>query len=256
MELIPGPVPIYSFVDLDDTLFQPHHRRDPGPEGRCVVTGMTRIWDSWQCPAQQALTAMLFQTSTVIPCTARSTLSINRVNLGPDFTSWRIASGGAVILRPDGTEEEVWRARMVEQMNKAQSHLNRLLEAFEPTTAGLKHASPGQWHTDGDRRVAISFREPNVDEDPSLYARMQRWMERHLAPIDRETIEVHRRNQTLTVRPVGTSKGDAVRYLLATHLPFERLVLGFGDSPEDQGFLDLCDYAAHPNLNPYTKAQR
>ena len=240
-------IPIFSFVDLDDTLLQARHRRDPGLEGRLVAEHPMRIHAGWQCVKQQSLTAMLFSAGTVIPCTARSTRSIDQVDLGQPFTSWRIASGGAVILRPDGTEDEVWRVRAVRHMDEAAVDLDRLLDRFKD------ERFPGRMLLDRERPIAVRFRVETREDRTPLAERVQRWLEATTVVKGKLSVEIHQRNQTLTVRPFGAGKGDAVRYLLDTHLPFERLVLGFGDAPEDQGFLAHCDYAAHPNLNPYTR---
>ncbi len=234
-------LPVFAFSDLDDTLFQSPRRRDPGAGAIVAALDMEGQPGSFQCMRQQAFFALLQNTSTVIPVTARSTRALSRVLL--PFSSWRIASGGAVLLQPDGQEDPEWREISQARVHSVLPLFQAVVNEVDQLLAASGCAERCRILEDLGRPVYLVVKRSEGSTFPTEFRklpvdpRLQRWIT----------------GENLVYAAADVTKRDAVQFLLDHRLPKERLALGFGDSPMDQGFLEICDYAGWPAINPYAR---
>lgn len=98
------------FVDLDDTLF--HTRHKTGAHASLVAVAFTSDGApaSFMNERQRAFYDWIAHGADVVPTTGRNAAAYRRVSL--PFGGWAICSFGGLVLRPDGTADPDWRARM------------------------------------------------------------------------------------------------------------------------------------------------
>jgi hydroxymethylpyrimidine pyrophosphatase-like HAD family hydrolase len=97
------------FVDLDDTLFQTHRRIQPDASFRVATLDVSGQPLSFMKPKQQQLVDWMFHCADVVPVTARSVKSLQRVQL--DFKHGAVCTHGGVVLTPSQQIDEEWQAQ-------------------------------------------------------------------------------------------------------------------------------------------------
>ncbi|PHM36981.1 hypothetical protein [Xenorhabdus innexi] len=253
------------FTDLDDTLFQTRRKiKDlPDMDSLHVATvDRQNSPHSYMTEEQAMLADWLLEYAEVIPVTARNTEQLRRVQL--PFTSWQIATHGAVLLTPDGQVDPVWQSHMLAELQPYRDKLlaleclgNRLIasEGFDawtrinyeyddvPVYLTIKHRSV--------RNKSVKHRENNQPGDPdALLAAMKQAMG---DMFDTDDFYFHHNDNNLAFLPKCVDKGLATHHLLQ-RLRDERGVfplIGMGDSLSDHRFMKLCDWFAIPQRSQF-----
>ncbi len=234
----------FLFADLDDTLFQSLEKCG----GRDGLLPAAFLKDgspiSYTTEGQRAFIAFAQDGMTMIPATARNINAFQRVDL--PFSSWAVLDYGGIVLRPDGSVDQHWLARMRGAMQAALPGLQEL--------AGLIDAWAERTGFGGRARLIEDCDTPFylVVKDPEKIAE-------RLEPIEREVVApwiaagardyfIHRNGNNLAILPNALNKSHAVAYvteqLRAEH--GDILTFGIGDSKSDARFMAACDYALVP----------
>ncbi len=234
----------FLFADLDDTLFQSLEKcsdRDTLEPAAFLKDGSAI---SFTTAAQRAFIAFAQDGMTMIPATARNLNAFQRVGLS--FASYAVLDYGGIVLRPDGSVDQTWLARMQESMRAALPGLREL--------AGLIDAWAERTGFGGRARLIEDFATPFylVVKDPDKVAA-------RLEPIEREVVQpwldagardyfIHRNGNNLAILPNALNKSHAVAYVtgLLRQEHGDILTFGIGDSRSDARFMAACDYAIVP----------
>ena len=234
----------FLFADLDDTLFQSLEKcgGQDGLQPAAFLKDGSPI--SYTTEGQRAFIAFARDGMTMIPATARNINAFQRVDL--PFDSWAVLDYGGIVLRPGGSVDQAWLARMRGAMQAALPGLQEL--------AGLIDAWAGRTGFGGRARMIEDCDTPFylVLKDPEKIAE-------RLEPIEREVVApwiaagnreyfIHRNGNNLAILPNALNKSHAVAYvteqLRAEH--GDILTFGIGDSKSDARFMAACDYALVP----------
>lgn len=231
------------WVDLDDTLFQ-SLRKTPLPHNDIAAVDVNNQPRSVFTPRQRQWLDWLLRSTQVIPVTARDPAQFKRVNI--QFRSWAITTMGAVIMKPNGQEDDQWADQIVPGAQLRQYALRNL--AAYATTLARPMREPISvrlvTHYD-DVAFMLVIKTPNRLTTRSLHLQLQKHLE-HNQPHHRWHIWQHDRQ--ITIHHQDLTKRHAVEYLL------ERLraihgdvpTMGFGDALSDYGFMSLCDWRGVP----------
>lgn len=219
------------FVDLDDTLF--HTRHKTGAHASLVAVAFTSDGApaSFMNERQRAFYDWIAHGADVVPTTGRNAAAYRRVSL--PFGGWAICSFGGLVLRPDGTADPDWRARMA--------------ALVEPDTlASLAGVVRGE-----GIRVRIV-----EDDGLPLYLSIKCAVgdNARLGPV-RDAMtgaappgwQIHLNGHNLSVLPPFLGKEHAVRWYRANVAGEDALAIGVGDSLSDAPFLAACDFAVAPS---------
>lgn len=217
------------FIDLDDTLFHTRHKTSGGEPVAWASDGSAA---SFMNDRQRAFFDWISTDADVIPTTGRNAAAYRRVSL--PFRSWAICSFGGLILRPDGTSEGRWRARIAPLASLHADELQSL--------AALARAD------------AIRVRVVE-DDDLPLYLSVKSEVgdEARLAPIAARLRDaapagwnLHANGHNLALMPPFLGKEHAVRWVRANVVGDDALAIGVGDSMSDAAFLAACDFGLAP----------
>lgn len=234
----------FLFADLDDTLFQTLEKcagRDALEPAAYYADGSIC---SYTTPAQRAFFSFASEGMTVIPTTARSLDSFERVALG--FTSYVLLNFGGVILQPDGAIDRDWQGRMHGLMTAALPGLQDLARRIDAWAETTGYAGRTRMVEDAGTPFFIVVKDPKK-------------VTANLEKIEREVVRpwiadgngdycVHRNGNNLAILPASLDKANAVGYvterLRREH--GEIITFGMGDSRSDARFMADCDYAIIP----------
>lgn len=236
-------------VDLDDTLFQTYRRITPNNEFRVASVDKSGQPLSFMKPKQQKFVEWLIQHSDLIPVTARSIDGLNRVQI--DFSHGGVCSHGGTVISKTGEVDNEWSEILSSRINHVKDIMDKLPELLMDYAADL--GSIRTWTLHENNMNLYSVAKQN-DPDAPLF--LTELVKRLPAEI-RDNFYIHTNGNNLAIIPHEVSKKNAVEYFLKKHNPDdERVVLGFGDSLSDFGFLSLCDWFGMPKnsqLNVFTK---
>lgn len=235
-------MPMYCFVDLDDTLFQTAKKCEEGEE--LVPAALDREGRplSFMTRRQQALFQWLSSSATVIPTTARNSSAFGRVLL--PWSGAAILDYGAVILQEDRTPDPRWH----EKMEQALAPHSASLYCIEQQIVALaeREGLAVRSRVIGDFDLTLYVVVKNVDPASGDLARL-------CDLIAAEGIAEGRRllfnDNNLAIVPPCLDKKHAVAYFLDQVVgprgePF--LALGMGDSLSDVPYLSQLDFALIP----------
>ncbi|PHM58874.1 hypothetical protein [Xenorhabdus sp. KK7.4] len=243
------------FTDLDDTLFQTRRKIN---ELSDITSLRVATVDRQQAPhgymtEQQAmLVDWLLANAEVIPVTARNTEQLSRVQL--PFTSWRIATHGAVLLTPEGQADQVWQSHMLAELR---SYRDKLLELECLGNRLIASGGFSVWsrinYEYGDVPVYISVKcnEHNRAEELKMLLTAVTQVMSDI--FDADDFYFHYNNNNLAFLPKCVDKGLATQHLLQ-RLHDERgvfPVIGMGDSLSDHRFMKWCDWLAIPQRSQF-----
>jgi hydroxymethylpyrimidine pyrophosphatase-like HAD family hydrolase len=227
------------FTDLDDTIFV-NQRKLPAGFSGSFVTAVTDTDDrvSVMTAKQNSFFRWIIHTADVVPITARSYEAFKRIDL--DFGhNWKIAGNGSVVINPANEIDRQWTRIMAAELPEYQACLqDKLDEALAAARAlGLDVTVKRYAEHGHDHCVLLVL---NGERSHELHRIAQ-------SELSDERLHVHFNGGVLafTARPV--SKRRAAEYVMSQMRGLEnRVVLGFGDSLSDLGFMSVCDFMGAP----------
>ena len=241
----------FLFADLDDTLFQTLEKcatRDALEPAAYYSDGSIC---SYTTPAQRAFFAFASEGMTVIPTTARSLDSFNRVELG--FSSYVLLNFGGVILQPGGEIDRDWQGRMHALMTAALPGLQQLAGRIDDWCERTGYGGRARLVEDAGTPFFIVVKDP--DKVALNLERVEREVVLPWIADGNGDYCVHRNGNNLAVLPKALDKADAVAYvrerLRREH--GEIVTFGMGDSRSDARFMADCDYAIIPRRTQLAK---
>lgn len=238
------------FVDLDDTLFQTHRRIQPDATFRVATLDISGQPLSFMKPKQQQLVDWMFSCADVVPVTARSVDSLHRVQL--NFEHGAICTHGGVVLNPSKQIDEEWQEIQKAHLNHVHALMQQLPEILQHCARDLGEIRT--WYETQDQlNIYAVAKQKNLDLPLFLKDLVQ------LLPQEiQQHFYVHTNGNNLALIPNAISKKSAVEYYLKKYDPEQqRVILGFGDSLSDFGFLSSCDWFGMPKssqLHQFTES--
>ncbi|WP_368763088.1 hypothetical protein [Klebsiella michiganensis] len=242
------------FSDLDDTLFQTRRKMvdelalEPFRTGALDRSLTPR---SFMTEEQAMLVDWLLEHADLIPVTARGTEEISRVQI--PFRSWAVTTHGAVILRPDGTPDDDWKAHMLECLS---SYADRLTSMQHIITEFMDARGINAWarlnyeYEGTPVYLVMKHRDSTkLDELNAVGDEIER-------VFSTQGFYIHRNSNNIAWLPCPVEKGLAVSWLLEK-LRQERgvfPVMGLGDSLSDHRFMKLCSWFGLPRQSQFAEA--
>ncbi|PHI29458.1 HAD family hydrolase [Budvicia aquatica] len=235
-----------ALIDLDDTIFQTKRKMlnelnlEPKHVGALDREYQPR---SFMSEKQFNFVNWLLSTAETIPVTARGTEELSRVQV--PFTSWAIATHGAVILNQHRQPDEEWKAVVQQRLKHISPLVIQLRDACEQLLDKMQVKGWARINYEYDR-LPIYFVMKHTDSTQA--EAIYQVAERLLKEQDCSEFYVHSNGNNVAFLPHCIDKGQAVTHLLsrlrknAPHRP----ALGFGDSTSDHRFLHLCDWFGMP----------
>ena len=229
----------YIFLDLDDTLFQSRRKCPPGEPVKEISHSANGQPTSFITNQQQEFFKWLTDGAEVIPTTARSIDSFQRVNI--PFTGYAICSFGGIILEPDGNCHPDWQtyiAPLVKQHRDFLFVAAKSVKDFaelQEIDVRIRIVSDAGY----DFYVSIKHNQSHVGE----LDRIVEFMQAHL-PSD---WRIHFNDNNVGLLPPYLGKEYAVSWFIERYINVrDSLIIGVGDSLTDADFMALGDYAIMP----------
>ena len=240
----------YLFTDLDDTLFQTLGKCGPGKSHEDAALFPAAVGRdgkalSFMLPGQQALFSIADQHMRIVPVTARNLDSFQRVNL--PFRHGAILNYGATILRWDGEEDDAWGSFISGELEAYGDLLSGAVALIESVIDRERLSSTVRLVADPRSGTAFYALAKNPDRNFLQLEHIRAELERAFHP--GLPWRLHHNGNNLAVIPGCLDKARAVAHFIATTIPEfadEYATIGMGDSLEDLGFMNLCDYAVIP----------
>jgi hydroxymethylpyrimidine pyrophosphatase-like HAD family hydrolase len=222
------------YTDLDDTLFQTSRKMtEPACETRLGAIAANGH-HSYMTEGQARMVNWLHEATRMIPVTARSTDALSRCRI--PFHHWKVASNGAVILKPDGTPLADWQETVRSLSDAARIGLEALdAIVFSHNEHGPLFSKPRfrHWIVEEYGMPIYFCVKSNGDES---------WLddiEEDLAKVAGREFTHHRNGNNLSFTPIGISKQRAVAHLDAV-IGDDAMRFGMGDSLTDLPFMRSC----------------
>ncbi len=229
-------------LDLDNTIFQSKRKsRNPSAdELQCAAINLDGEPICFTDFRQRSLLDMLHRSSTVIPVTARTSESLQRVSLV--FDSYAVVSHGAVLLQPDRSPCAAWSEQVRQQLELISPNMKEIYEDWCKINRDLALGLHVTLIRDQGLEPYVLVKHPNRDLS-KIDTLMQATQENF--PFDQFQLSLNDNN--LAAIPRCVDKVNAVDFLLETYFNDEpRLIVGAGDSLSDLPFLRICDFALIP----------
>lgn len=231
------------YTDLDDTLFTTlKGYRDVDQSTLLRVTTAKNGNHSFMCGQRQSILKWIEAGATLVPVTARSLDAYNRVTLSADrFVDGAVLNNGALILRPDGSEDEEWSAVVQGHCDLATPVMEDLIEMLEAAPCDIRIHR----HMNGDVMLGMTVKS-NEESERGVLMNVGLAQEMSKDKL-RGRVVTHCNGNNLAFVPVGVSKKNAVEYLMRTREDLAgRPSIGAGDSLADLPFMSLCDMLLVP----------
>lgn len=239
--------------DLDDTLFQTRRKMvdelalEPYRTGALDRSMNAR---SFMTEEQSMLVDWLLEHADFIPVTARGTDEMARVTV--PFRSWAIVTHGAVILTPEGTPDEEWKAHMLASLSPYRETLLALQRDITTLMAerGIQGWARINYEYD-NTPIYLVMKHTDSTRLAELYA----FGEEIEARFPTTGFYIHRNSNNIAWLPVPVEKGLATQHLLKK-LRAERgvfPVIGLGDSLSDHRFMKLCHWFGLPRQSQFAE---
>jgi hydroxymethylpyrimidine pyrophosphatase-like HAD family hydrolase len=232
------------FTDLDDTIFSSlEHFPGRREEELKLVSLPGQFQSSYMCERKDAILRWMSQGARIIPVTARAKDTYDDIQI--PFKHGAVVSNGALILNPDGSEDERWNARMENELLSAREGLDLILseiQKFDPS--GEKFFV----ETFTTRGHAYGMTAKALAPDAAGLGALHQELLDNL--VHTRVFDFVRHNQVgkyLGFVPHSIGKGPAVKYLLDTREDFQNVpTVGCGDANTDLEFMKLCDMMMVP----------
>lgn len=230
--------PVFSFCDLDDTLFRSGRKAAADDLARAVAFTSKGLPISFQSREQAALYSWLAASSRLIVTTGRSSKWLSRITL--PFNDYAICSFGGVILSPDGEPQPDWYSYIQSEVEKTRADLLALRQVCETEASRLCFDVRVKVVKDRglDLHLSIKHNKRSQDETTSL------------AVLLREQLPagwwMHLNGRNMALCPPFLGKDKAVAWFLDHLAGTYGLVLGVGDSLSDLSYMGLGHGAVIP----------
>ena len=230
---------IFLFSDLDDTLFQTASKMQAKVQGRGQAAFMAAQAGngrhSYMDPRQSEQFDWLNKTTRLIPVTARSTESFERVSL--DFKHEKILANGAVILDANNMPDKDWLERTATISNQNISILSELSKHVEAVNRGqFRHWIVKEYGL--PIYLIVKSNGPAGDLDA---------ITAELDALKTDEVSRLRNGNNLIYCPSEISKKAAVSYLIEREAGKDDVIWGMGDSVTDLSFMSLCQMQVIPS---------
>jgi hypothetical protein len=242
--------PIY-LLDLDDNLFQTKRKLNVqnNSENRVAAIDRQQKPISFFTPVQSNFLDWLQSSAVVIPVTARGTEETSRVDIC--FSSWKIMTHGAVITKPCGDIDEVWKNIIIQNLS---SYQDILVEKQRILTEAFDAANVKAWARINYEYDELAIYLVTKHTDSTRIEEMYKIADHVDAIHGTDGFYIHRNGNNIAWIPNYIKKGLAVKYLLDRLKTKEKEipVIGFGDSISDYNFLKYCDWLGMPQSGQIT----
>ncbi len=240
------------FLDLDDTLFQTVRKMSESQRERAVVAAVDRQGrpSSFMTKTQRNFVDWLNENACLIPVTGRGTEELRRVRVA--FRSWKIATHGAVILTPDGSEDVVWRKYILGIVRPLQHELRYIAQRCTDYFARRSYDAFVRINQEYGTGIYLVMKH----QDNSRLAELYAVMDDVFSGLNLSHFVLSSNDNNISLLPRGIDKAVALRHLLDTldAEGGERPIIGLGDSLSDISFLSLCDWWGMPRRSQLAAA--
>ena len=225
-------------VDLDDTLFQTHRRRQPNPNDRVATLDKSGAPLSFMSIKQQNMVDWLLTHGDVIAVTARSVEALSRVQI--PFKHGAVCDHGGAILQANGELDLEFHALQQKNLAPLQQRMAQLILDLEEIAQ--EFGSIRTWIVkEFDLNLYVVLKQN--DPEPLFINELVKKLPASVY----DDFYLHMNGNNLAIIPHSVSKQNATAFLLNKIDPEQqRFCIGFGDSLSDFGFLGLCDWFGMP----------
>lgn len=244
---------IYCFSDLDDSLFQSAHKCSVDTEN-CKLVSFKQNGDmqGFSTPAQQQFIELIKKNGTLIPVTARTVNSFNRVSM--DFDSYRAICHGAIVLAPNGAIDPEWKEYLEDQISIHNEKFQQLIDLVR-TLVNEFNIQPTMFGVKDNYGYPCYFNFKVESKDSSKLEKLF-YHFHSFVNSNREFDEfaIHWNDRTFDILPPYTSKAKAVEFIYKKlGITSNDLVFGLGDSLSDLPFMNQCDFLMIPKNSQIVK---
>lgn len=227
---------IVMFADIDDSFLQSKRKSGTGLLHE-VAFDSKGVACGFMTQGQRQFFDKVNATMTVIPNTARDSESLSRVRL--PWRSFKICSYGGLILRPDGSIDQTWHARITEGAERNRRLLQDQFGLLQQHSDRLGIPTRRWCVVDGGNTLYAVAKHQGRDADEL------KTLGEEMRPTLPDGWYLHMNDNNLALIPDFLGKGKAATYL-ATEVLKPVFTIGLGDSNIDLSFMAGCDLAIIP----------
>ena len=233
-------MPILSFCDLDGTFVQTaRHIQD---EDVAIVYTSEQGKDIVITNKQLQLYQALLDSGTVIPVTARSLLSMNRMKPVLTFPAHKICEHGVFIYDENDDLIKEYSDSLIKYVYSHQNNLKIALDKLGRMSIHNNSFDGIQFKPIYHGTYLMSIEGKSSSD---LHSRV---IAQYVGNLDGLIVSTNGRSFSITCA-VPSYKQVACQYLMDHYTQYQNCVtLGFGDSISDIPFLRTCDFSVVPNM--------
>ena len=224
--------PIF-LVDLDGSLF------DNNNGGKPIATNSNGEMVGFMNEVQIAYLGWLMQSALVVPCTARGWDALNLVAI--NFLEHRICSNGATIINPDNTVNQQWADFLKPDLERSQADLHDLEHMVTLLSEQMGYGVQVDLVSDQSDLSAF-LKVEQLDKSLSVTTPLTDAVKKVSSGGWHYVISAY----WIKIFPNYLTKERAVKWYLKHLAPERSFAVGMGDSFNDLGFMNLCDYMITP----------
>jgi hydroxymethylpyrimidine pyrophosphatase-like HAD family hydrolase len=232
---------IFLFIDLDDTLFQTHHKNPFANIQATFASDSDR--NSYMTESQQLFFELFHQSKNVkiIPTTARNLEQYHNT-----FFSQKLHSETAIlyfsgIIFDQNVEDKQWQKHIHTAFSQLKTSVKQIVTHTELILKDIPEFSV--YNTDDYYMTVKANRHCPESVRESYFSRVR--------ALKTEEYFIHENGIQLSLVPMFLDKCHAVNYLINKYKP--ELTLSMGDSLSDLPFMRKCDFMIIPKNSQIAK---